>query len=192
MAHPGPGDQKTLDCPVNTMSDWGWHTTPVAKSLTPTANVSAWRSQELTTYNHTSAYPTGCGGAFEGDAASCPAAQKQSAYSYLRANPHRLNLGRLFLASNASADLSNEIADALSRLDAPEASQLPASCFEAVRRDAPRRGPKWYRLPSAHQRPDLWGAGEEAEPTQAWRHVLCRGARLAASQGAWARAEGAR
>ena len=117
MAHPGPGDQKTLDCPVNTMSDWGWHTTPVAKSLTPTANVSAWRDQELTTNNHTSAYPTGCGGAFEGDAASCPAAQKQSAYSYLRANPHRLNLGRLFLASNASADLSSEITDVSQSLD---------------------------------------------------------------------------
>ncbi len=67
---------------------------------------------------------------------------------------------------------SNEIADALSRLDAPEASQLPASCIEAVCRSAPRRGPKWYRLPSAPQRPDRWGAGEEAEPAQAWRHDL--------------------
>ena len=47
MAHPGPGDQKTLDCPVNTMSDWGWHTTPVAKSLTPTANVSASSNGQL-------------------------------------------------------------------------------------------------------------------------------------------------
>ena len=67
------------------MSNWGWHTTPVAKSHTPTANVSDWKNQKLTTYGHESAYPTGCGGAFQGDAAKCPAAQKQSAYGYLRA-----------------------------------------------------------------------------------------------------------
>ena len=24
VAKPGPGDQKVLDCPVNTMSNWGW------------------------------------------------------------------------------------------------------------------------------------------------------------------------
>lgn len=108
VAHAGAGDQKTLDCPFNTMSNWGWHTTPVEKSRTPQANVSGWQDQEITSYGHQSAYPTGCGGAFEGDAASCPLAKKQSAYSYLRANPHRINLGRLFLASNASTggDLS--------------------------------------------------------------------------------------
>eukprot|EP01051_Picozoa_sp_SAG22_P006992 SAG22_NODE_477_length_9978_cov_2.807268_7_plen_445_part_00 len=59
----------------------------------------------MTTYGHTASYPTGCGGAYEHDAASCPASQKQDAYAYLRANPHRLNLGRMFLAS-ATADLN--------------------------------------------------------------------------------------
>jgi hypothetical protein len=100
VLHPGPGDQTTLDCPINTMSNWGWHTTPVNKSNTRTANVSNWKSQEISTYNHSALYPTGCAGIYEGDASSCPADQTQAAtMAYLRANPHRLNLGRLFLAS---------------------------------------------------------------------------------------------
>ena len=109
--------QAALDCPVNTMSNWGWHTAPVEKSGTPHANVSAWQDQEISSYGHRSAYPTGCGGPFEGDAASCPAGQRQSAYSYLRANPHRLNLGRLFLASGTTADLGSAITDVSQSLD---------------------------------------------------------------------------
>jgi hypothetical protein len=119
VAHPGAGDEKVLDSPVNTMSNWGWHITPVEKSTTPQANVSTWQNQEITSYGHQSAYPTGCGGPFEGDAASCPAGQKQPAYGYLRANPHRLNLGRLFLASNHTtmADLRSKITDVSQSLD---------------------------------------------------------------------------
>ena len=37
VAHPGAGDEKILDSPVNTMSNWGWHITPVEKSTTPQA-----------------------------------------------------------------------------------------------------------------------------------------------------------
>lgn len=110
VLNPGPGDQKSLSCPVNTMANWGWHSTPVSKSLTPTANVSLWKDQELTTYGHTAVYPTGCAGAYQNDAGTCPTAQRQVANSnYLRANPHRLNLGRLFLAS-PTADV-NSITD---------------------------------------------------------------------------------
>ena len=38
VPNPGPGDQKTLDCPVNTMSNWGWCVMPI---YIPNANALA-------------------------------------------------------------------------------------------------------------------------------------------------------
>jgi len=84
--------------PLNTMSTWGWHTTPIHKSQWPAATPHSFVWQNITAYNKSTPYPTGCstGPCHYGNK------QQQQTTSWLRANPHRLNLGRIAFATLAS------------------------------------------------------------------------------------------
>lgn len=46
--------------PLNTLSEWGWHTTPVAKSQFQGASPETFAWQAVPAYNHSAEYPTGC------------------------------------------------------------------------------------------------------------------------------------
>lgn len=67
--------------PLQTMSHWGWHRIPTA--LAGGVELSSYEYERVTVAGHTAHYATNC--------------TATPAYSYLRANPHRINLGRVFL-----------------------------------------------------------------------------------------------
>jgi hypothetical protein len=110
--------------PLSTMAHWGWHTTPVHKSSSPGATPSNFRYQQITVHGKSVPYPTGC---VEGEdtcgtaGGSNGTSKHEYAYgdrggteqaqttSWLRANPHRLVLGRLYLRARTLdlASLSN-------------------------------------------------------------------------------------
>ena len=73
--------------PLQTMSHWAWHTIPAALAG---VEPSDFKEQAVTVNGHTSHYPTQDG-------------QPQSLVDYLRSNPHRFNLGRVFLRRGVSA-----------------------------------------------------------------------------------------
>ena len=87
--------------PLQTMSHWGWHTVPARLAgVEPRQFVE----QTVQVNGHVSHYPTNC----TGQTALC---------DYLRANPHRLNLARVFLRGQ-SADLdASAIGDISQQLD---------------------------------------------------------------------------
>ena len=92
--------------PLTTMSNWGWHTTPVPKSLTPDAKPGEFKYQQIPTYGRSVPYPTGCV-AGEAQCGTSNADPEQAATTgWLRANPHRLVLGRLYFRSSAG-DMSS-------------------------------------------------------------------------------------
>ena len=66
--------------PLQTMSHWGWHRVPPEL-----ANVvpSSYEFEKVTVAGHTADYATNC--------------TPTPAYNYLRENPHRINLARVFL-----------------------------------------------------------------------------------------------
>lgn len=107
--------------PLSTMAQWGWHTTPVTKSRTPQATPEAFKYEEVTAHNRSSKYPTGCVTG-EGKCGTSSAAKdfgdgllQSQTYAWLRANPHRLNLGRLYLRS-PTLDLSVALGDISQKL----------------------------------------------------------------------------
>ena len=75
--------------PLQTMThhDWAWHTVPAALAG---VQPRAFKEQRVVVNGHTSFYDTSC----EGQQALC---------DYLRANPHRINLMRLFLTQGPNA-----------------------------------------------------------------------------------------
>ena len=76
-----------LSPPLQTMSHWAWHVVPAKLAgVTP----SAFIEQMVTVNGHVSHYPTSCD-------------KQQPLCNYLRSNPHRFNLGRLFLQRLVSA-----------------------------------------------------------------------------------------
>lgn len=82
--------------PLNTLSNWGWHTTPIPKSVTPSATPQDFQYQQVEAHGKSSGYPTGC---VTGETpCEWKTDTRQAATTaWLRANPHRLNLGRLYL-----------------------------------------------------------------------------------------------
>ena len=82
----------SLNNPLNIMSGWGWHSTPVAKSRTPAAQPEHFGFENITCYNKSVPYPTGGG----------PGNKHSDTTSWLRANPHRLNLGRIYFISQSN------------------------------------------------------------------------------------------
>src|SRR5215212_5858889 len=89
--------------PLCTMSQWGWHTTPLRSGLDPTAL----RLTPYDTHGREVLYHTSSEG-------------QKELYDWLRENPHRLHLGRVGLHLNApgrgEAKLS-EITEVEQRLD---------------------------------------------------------------------------
>lgn len=88
--------------PLNTMAHWGWHTTPVGKSPTPSARPEAFALQPITANGKTAGYPTGCPPLFAGACKYGSLHNQTATTAWLRANPHRLNLARLHLEVNGS------------------------------------------------------------------------------------------
>ena len=73
--------------PLQTMAHWAWHTVP--------ANLVGvrprdFREERVDVNGHVAYYDTSCDG-------------QQALCNYLRANPHRFNLGRLFLTRSSPA-----------------------------------------------------------------------------------------
>ena len=90
---------------LQTMSHWAWHTIPAAiAGIDP----SKFTEQTVVVNNHTSHYPVSAG-------------QPPALVAYLRSNPHRLNLARLFLrrgvASTAPAIGAAELSQINQTLD---------------------------------------------------------------------------
>ncbi|MFO1492319.1 MAG: glycoside hydrolase family 65 [Kiritimatiellia bacterium] len=84
----------------NTMSHWGWHTTPPASGVDPNAlRLTPWDFR-----GRTIGYATG------------PDGQKE-VYNWLRENPHRFNLGRMALRLDGGAVTTNQITDIRQELD---------------------------------------------------------------------------
>ena len=93
----------TLYNPLNTMAHWGWHTTPVSKSATPSARPEAFVLQRITANGKTTGYPTGCPPSFAGACKYGSTHNQTATTAWLRANPHRLNLARVHLEVNGSS-----------------------------------------------------------------------------------------
>jgi hypothetical protein len=88
--------------PLCTMSQWGWHTTPLPAGLDP----KALRLTQYDTHGRSVGYHTSSEGQTE-------------LYNWLRENPHRLNLGRVglrLLKGDAEAAAS-DVSDNTQRLD---------------------------------------------------------------------------
>jgi hypothetical protein len=66
--------------PLQTMSHWGWHKVPAQLAG---VDPSMYTYERVTVDGHTADYATNC--------------TKTPAYNYLRENPHRINLARVFL-----------------------------------------------------------------------------------------------
>eukprot|EP01052_Picozoa_sp_SAG31_P041461 SAG31_NODE_6292_length_2081_cov_1.390515_1_plen_597_part_01 len=67
--------------PLQTMSHWGWHKVPAA--LAGGVDPTSYHYERVAIGGHAADYATNCTATPE--------------YDYLRANPHRINLGRVFL-----------------------------------------------------------------------------------------------
>ena len=80
--------------PLQTMTHWGWHTIPAKLAG---VEPSSFSEQSFVINGHTSHYPTGVN-------------QSQPLVDYLRSNPHRLNLGRIFLRRGAASAAAGDIA----------------------------------------------------------------------------------
>ena len=87
--------------PLQTMSHWGWHTIP---SSIAGVEPNEFVEQTVTLNGHTSHYPISDG-------------QPRPLVEYLRANPHRLNLGRLFLRRGAPGASHAILADSVSQIN---------------------------------------------------------------------------
>jgi len=66
--------------PLCTMSQWGWHTSPLPRGLDP----RAFRLTQYDTHGRPVGYPTGAEG-------------QTALYNWMRENPHRLHLGQIGL-----------------------------------------------------------------------------------------------
>ena len=87
-------------CYGNTLSQWGWHST-----VPPVENpVAAFKMFEVKVQGHTATYPVSTEGQTE-------------LYTWLRENPHRLNLGRLSLLLDGTPVDANEITEINQKLD---------------------------------------------------------------------------
>ena len=64
------------------MSHWGWHRVPPA-AATPPVELESYQFLEVNVSGHAAQYATNC--------------TPTPAYNYLRENPHRINLARVFL-----------------------------------------------------------------------------------------------
>ena len=84
----------------NTMSHWGWHTTPPSPGVEPDAlRLTPWEF-----HGRTIGYATGSDG-------------QKEVYNWLRENPHRLNLGRMALRLDGGAVAMNQLTDIRQELD---------------------------------------------------------------------------
>ncbi len=89
--------------PLCTMAQWGWHTTPLPRSLDP----KALRLTQYDTHGRTVGYHTGADG-------------QQELFNWLRENPHRLHLGRIglrLLRSDQAEARLEDISEIEQRLD---------------------------------------------------------------------------
>lgn len=75
----------------NTLSQWGWHTSPLPEGKT----IDDFRMSEFQIHGHNTTYPVDSKG-------------QQEIYQWLRENPHRLNLGKLsFLIDGELVDTTD-------------------------------------------------------------------------------------
>jgi hypothetical protein len=86
-------DQYEQTMPLCTMSQWGWHTTPLPAGLDP----KALRLTQYDTHGRSVGYHTSSEGQAE-------------LFNWLRENPHRLNLGRVGL-SLSKGDVGGSVSD---------------------------------------------------------------------------------
>lgn len=89
--------------PLCTMSQWGWHTSPIPEAL----KGKAYQTVDYETYGRKVPYQTGSTG-------------QQELYDYLRENPHRLHLGRIgfdLRKSDGTAATATDISKIEQRLD---------------------------------------------------------------------------
>ncbi len=89
--------------PLCTMSQWGWHTTPLPRGLDP----NGFRPTQYDTHGRSVGYRTSSEGQSE-------------LYNWLRENPHRLNLARIGLLlrkEDQSGAQSQDLSDVEQRLD---------------------------------------------------------------------------
>ncbi|KAL1511560.1 hypothetical protein AB1Y20_006354 [Prymnesium parvum] len=94
-------NQTYLSPPLQTMSHWGWHTVPSSfAGVEPRQFVE----ETVHSHGHTSHYPTSC-------------ANQSALCAYLRANPHRLNLARVFLRRGEAPIAAEELRQINQTLD---------------------------------------------------------------------------
>ena len=94
------GDLSYAVCPRYTMASWGWH---AERPESSGANLSAFRFANLTAYRRSSAYPLdGASFSKQGVELQCDS-QCQKAARFLRGNPHKFSLGRLFFLDGSVA-----------------------------------------------------------------------------------------
>jgi hypothetical protein len=88
--------------PLCTMSQWGWHTTPLPAGLDP----KTLRLTQYDTHGRSVGYHTGSEGQTE-------------LFNWLRQNPHRLNLGRigLFMVTGDEGAYPRDISESVQTLD---------------------------------------------------------------------------
>lgn len=84
----------------NTLSQWGWHTSPLPKGKT----VEDFRMHEIEVHGHIATYPVSQKG-------------QEKMYWWLRKNPHRLNLGKLSFMLDGKRVEAGQLTDIDQKLD---------------------------------------------------------------------------
>ncbi len=86
------------ECPLCTMSQWGWHTKPVSEERYAWT-LQDYKMQEFPYQGRTVSYARGAAPGYE------------AMYDWLRQNPHRLNLARIGFVSGERALKAEELTD---------------------------------------------------------------------------------
>ncbi|PNV61485.1 glycoside hydrolase family 65 [Clostridium sp. chh4-2] len=107
------------DCPLCTMSQWGWHTTPVSDTLYS----YTLKDLEMTEFS------------YQGRTLKYPKDKKpgnEQVYQWLRQNPHRLNLGRIGLLYHNEEIVPEKLSDIQQELNLYEGKMASAYSIEGV------------------------------------------------------------
>ena len=84
----------------NTLSQWGWHTSPLPKDK----HLDDFKMTEVQVHGRTATYPVSAKG-------------QEELYTWLRENPHRLNLGKLSLMLDGKQVEARQLTDISQKLD---------------------------------------------------------------------------
>ena len=84
----------------NTLAHWGWHSFPLPEGQ----EITDFKMTEVEVHGHIATYPVS-------------SKDQQELYSWLRENPHRLNLGKLSLLLDGAEIETNQLADISQELD---------------------------------------------------------------------------